>query len=211
MARRSKKDLGTDQVQPGPFISTRPSFAFAQAKQQFDARHSNQNYAECIVPVRGKPHPPISIRSDTGTPNEEYYKWQFISAIVLSGLYPKDYIGAEVHFPKGNKKSEPLKLDAAIFDDPSWLNHYVAYWERHGSADLEWLSEHLIAVIEFKKGDKEIERVFTGQIRPGMREKEPADCFVLGVYYDTERLYLFQRKNGIVVRYDESKTLGPGQ
>jgi len=38
-----------------------------------------------------------------------------------------------------------------------------------------------------------------------MREKDPADAFALGVYYDTERLYLFQRKSGTVLRYDESK------
>jgi len=60
-------------------------------------------------------------------------------------------------------------------------------------------------VVEFKKGDKEIERVFAGQIRPAMREKEPSDAFVLGAYYDLERLFLFQRKNGTVLRYDQAK------
>lgn len=94
-----------------------------------------------FVPVRGKAHPPIAIRSVSGQPIEEYYKWQFINAIVLSGLYPKDYVGVEVHFPKGNKGSAALKLDAAIFDDPAWVD--------------QWLNEHLIAVVEFKKGDKD--------------------------------------------------------
>ncbi|NEW89580.1 SAM-dependent methyltransferase [Rhodopseudomonas sp. WA056] len=147
----------------------------------------------------------MQIRSGSGQPNEEYYKWQFISAIVMSGLYPKDYIGVEVHFPKGNKNSAALQLDGAIFDDAAWVEHYNSYWTSRKSADLEWLNEHLIAVIEFKKGDKEIEKVFTGQVKPAMREKEPASAYVLGVYYDAERLYLFQRKNGSVLRYDESK------
>ena len=79
----------------------------------------------CIVPVRGKAHPPIAIRSVSGQPIEEYYKWQFINAIVLSGLYPKDYVGVEVHFPKGNKGSAALKLDADIFDDPGSLQRVL--------------------------------------------------------------------------------------
>jgi hypothetical protein len=111
--------------------------------------------AACIVPVRGKAHPPIAIRSVSGQPIEEYYKWRFINAIVLSGLYPKDYVGVDVHFPKGNKGSAALKLDAAIFDDPAWVDHYNAYWADYTPSHLEWLNEHLIAVVEFKKGDKD--------------------------------------------------------
>ncbi len=182
-----------------------PSPSFANAKAQFDAKHHAAMQTECIVPVRGTPHPPVSIRSASGQPNEEFYKWQFINAIVNSGLYPKDYVGVEVHFPKGNKLSAPLKLDAAIFDDPSWVDRYNAYWTHRKSSDLEWLNDHLVAVAEFKKGEREIEKVFSGQIKAAMREKEPAQAYVLGVYYDTERLYLFQRKNGFVLRYDESK------
>ena len=73
----------------------------------------------------------------------------------MSGLYPKDYVGVEVHFPKGNKGSAALKLDAAIFDDPAWVDHYNAYWADYTPSHLEWLNEHLIAVVEFKKGDKD--------------------------------------------------------
>jgi type I restriction enzyme M protein len=182
-----------------------PSVSFAVAKNAFDSKHITATHTDCIVPVRGKAHAPVSIRAVSNQLNEEFYKWQFINAIVNSGLYPKDYIGVEVHFPKGNKGSAPLKLDAAIFDDPSWVDHYNAYWTEKKTTDLEWLNEHLVAVAEFKKGDKEIEKVFTGQVKAAMREKEPTDAYVLGVYYDTERLYLFQRKNGTVLRYDESK------
>ena len=69
----------------------------------------------------------------------------------MSGLYPKDYVGVEVHFPKGNKGSAALKLDAAIFDDPAWVDPYNAYWADYTPSHLEWLNEHLIAVVEFKK------------------------------------------------------------
>ncbi len=189
----------------GSVILAKPTASFAAAKNAFDAKHATVSHADCIVPVRGKAHAPVSIRNASGQPIEEFYKWQFVNAIVQSGLYPKDYIGVEVHFPKGNKGSAALQLDAAIFDDPAWVNHYKEYWETKKPTHLEWLNEHLIAVAEFKKGDKEIEKVFTGQVKAAMREKEPANAYVLGVYYDTERLYLFQRKNGTVLRYDESK------
>ncbi len=194
-------------VEAAPLTLTLPSVAFSEAKAVFDAKHKTASQAECIVPVRAKSHAPVSIRSGSGVPNEEYYKWQFVNSIVFSSLFPKDYVGVEVHFPKGNKRSAPLKIDAAIFDDADWVDHYNAYWEHRKTTDLEWLNEHLIGVVEFKKGDKEIEKVFTGQVKPAMREKDPANAFIIGVYYDTERLYLFQRKNGCVLRYDESKNL----
>lgn len=189
----------------GPEGTSSALGAFGRAKSSFDLAHATATHAHCIVPVRGKAHAPVSIRNSKGKPNEEYFKWQFVNSLIQSGLYAKDYIGVEVHYPKGNKSSAALQLDAAIFDDANWVDHYNRYWKDYRSEDLEWLNEHLLATIEFKKGDKEIERVFGGQVKSAMREKEPADAYVLGVYYDTERLYLFQRKNGNVLRYDESK------
>lgn len=98
-----------------------------------------------------------------------------------------------------------IRLDGAIFDSGDWLEHYNAYWKDRRSTDLEWLHEHLLAVIEFKKNDKEIEKVFTTQVKPAMREREPANAYVLGVYYGADRLYLFQRSRGKYIRYDEGK------
>jgi type I restriction enzyme M protein len=63
----------------------------------------------------------------------------------------------------------------------------------------------LLAVVEFKKNDKDIEKVFTGQVKPAMREREPAHAYVLGIYYGADRLYLFQRRSGKYLRYDEGK------
>jgi type I restriction enzyme M protein len=199
---KGKSNRGSRALTPPRAAYT---ISFAAAKALFDAEHAAAKETACIVPVRGKHHAPAGIRNSLGGPNEEFYKWQFINAIIRSGLYPKDYIGAEVHFPKGNKGSAALQLDVAIFDDAGWIEHYREYWAKKQSADLEWLNEHLLVVAEFKKGDKEIEKVFSGQVKPAMREKDPASAFILGVYYDTERLYLFQRKNGTVLRYDEAK------
>jgi len=179
---------------------------FTEAKFNFDTGPGkSKELSTSLVPVDGKAKKNISIRNTKAEALEEFYKWQFIYALIHSGLYAKDYIGAEVRFPKGNKTSAPLKLDGAIFDDPAWLQHYNDYWQQRRSQDLEWLNAHLLAVIEFKRDDKEIEKVFTGQIKPAMKEKDPATAYVLGLYYDRERLYLFHRRDGLFLRYDEAK------
>ena len=179
---------------------------FAEAKNIFDSGPGKLKLLpDSLVPVDGKPKKEIQIRNLEGAPLEEYYKWQFLYALINSGLYAKDYIGVEVRFPKGSKTSAPLKLDAAIFDDSAWLDRYNDYWAHRNSQDLEWLNEHLLGVAEFKKNDTEIERVFAGQVKPAMKEKDPATAYVLGVYYDAERLWLFHRREGVFLRYDEAK------
>jgi len=180
--------------------------SFNEAKQVFDKLlGKNVTLSQALVPVDGKAKKDTAIRGADGKPLEEYFKWQFIYALINSGLFAKDYLGVEVRFPKGSKTSAPLKMDGAIFDDPDWLTHYNNYWEHRKSEDLEWLNSHLLAIIEFKKNDKEIEKVFTGQIKPAMKEKDPATAYVLGIYYDAERLYLFHRRDGLFLRYDEAK------
>jgi type I restriction enzyme M protein len=60
---------------------------------------------------------------------------------------------------------------------------------------LDWLRKHLIGVIEFKnENSKDIETVYNQQLKPAMKESEKNFC--LGVIYDAERLYLFQKRNG---------------
>ncbi len=179
---------------------------FTEAKQKFDANNANVSLLPAAyVPVNGKNKANIPIRDAKGNPLEEYYKWQFLHALIHSGLYAKDYIGVEVSFPKGNKASAPLRLDGAIFDDAAWLQHYNDYWQQRHGQDLEWLNSHILAVIEFKRDDKEIDKVFTGQVKPAMKEKDPGTAYILGMYYDRERLYLFHRRDGLFLRYDEAK------
>lgn len=179
---------------------------FSEAKYNFDTGPGRNNEISLsLVPVDGKIKRNISIRNLKGEPLEEFYKWQFIYALINSGLYAKDYIGAEIRFPKGNKTSAPIRLDGAIFDDQEWLQHYNDYWQQLRPQDLEWLNDHLIAIIEFKGGDKEIEKVFSGQIKPAMKEKDPSTAYVLGIYYDRERLFLYHRRDGLFLRYDEAK------
>lgn len=179
---------------------------FSEAKAKFDAEYRNMSVLpQSLVVVDGKIRTNINIKGKDNKPNEEYYKWQFIYSLIASGLYIKDYIGAELRFPKGNKNSAPLRMDAAIFDSTEWTEHYSDYWLHKDIKDLEWLNEHLIAVIEFKKGDKDTEKVFSGQVKPAMKEKDPSDAYILGIYYNAGYLHLFHRRNGLYLRYDESK------
>lgn len=181
---------------------------FVEKKEEFDNNlGKNEILATSIVPVDGKYISNIKIRNASGEKIEEYYKWQFIYALINSGMYNKDFIGVEVRFPKGNKTSAPLKIDAVIFDDSQWLDKYNSYWKDQKIANLDWLNEHILIVIEFKKGDRELEKVYNGQVKAAMRQKEPSTDYVLGIYYDTERMYLFHRRNGLYLRYDENKNI----
>lgn len=180
--------------------------SFLQAKQEFDSKYSSQKEFKSFIPVHLKIGKTYSIKGGDGKPNEEYYKWQFFYSLIYSGLYPKDYIGCEVYFPKGNKNSAPIKLDGAIFDDLKWFKWYKKFHEEKDQESLDWLRKHLIAVIEFKKeGSRNIEVVYNQQLKPAMKESE--NNFCLGILYDAERLYLFQKKNGNYLRLDESYNL----
>ena len=87
---------------------------FTEAKQAFDEGLGKAGVLpQSLVPVDGKVRKDISIRGADSRPLEEFYKWQFVYALIQGGLYAKDYIGVEVRFPKGSKGSQPIKLVGA--------------------------------------------------------------------------------------------------
>ncbi|MGL5257646.1 MAG: HsdM family class I SAM-dependent methyltransferase [Proteocatella sp.] len=178
------------------------NMTFTEAKQKFDEQYGNRSEFKCFIQEHLTFNKTVNLRKKNGTKNEQYFKWQFLYAIVNSGLYTKDYIGTEIQFPKGNKSSAPLKLDAAIFDDPTWFNKYKEYHEQGNIDSLEWLREHLVATIEFKKEDnKNISEVWDKQLKAYLNESRRAFC--LGILYDTERLYLFRKYKNKFLRYSE--------
>lgn len=177
---------------------------FTIAKQKFDAGYKNVTFLkDSLVPVNGEIAKDVRLRNEKGERLEEYYKWQFIYALIHSGLYFKDYIGVEIYFPKGTKGANPIKIDACIFDSKDWLEYYQGYKKTKSQTCLEFLRRHCIAVIDFKRGDEDIEQVFTEQLRAYI--KEPDGDYILGILYDAERLYVFQRENATITRYDNSK------
>lgn len=175
---------------------------FTEAKQEFDNKYENVTEFDCFIQEHLTFNKKTNFKKKNGVKNEQYYKWQFLYSIIQSGLFTKDYIGTEVHFPKGNKSSAPLKLDGAIFDDISWFDKYKDYHENGNNESLEWLREHLIVSLEFKKEDnKNIADVWDKQLKAYLNESRRVFC--LAVLYDTERLYLFRKHNNKFLRYSE--------
>ncbi len=181
--------------------------SFYKSKLEFDNKYGKQlSLKKSIVPVNGKYITDIRLKDKKNKPCEEYYKWQFVYALIHSGLYSKDYIGVEIYLPKGNIKSTPLKIDGCIFDDSTWIDWYIKWKQEKKQDALDWLRKHIIGVIEFKREEsKNIEAVYNQQLKPALKESEAEFC--LGVIYDTERLYLFQKKNKYFLRLDESYNL----
>lgn len=176
--------------------------SFLEEKNKFDDKYGMATEYDCFLPVHLVFGAKTNLKNKYGKKNEQYYKWQFLSSIVQSGLFARDYIGTEVQFPKGNKSSAHLKLDAAIFDDTTWFEKYKDYHEKGNNESLEWLREHLMVAIEFKKEDnKNIIDVWEKQLKAYLNESRRSFC--LGVLYDTERLYLFRKYNDKFLRYNE--------
>lgn len=175
---------------------------FTEAKNEFDKRYGAAKEYDCFLTEHLTFRKKTNLKKKNGDRNEQYYKWQFLYSIVHSGLFSKDYIGTEIQFPKGNKSSAPIKLDGAIFDDVSWFDKYKDYHENGNNESLEWLREHLIVAIEFKKEDnKNVADVWDKQLKAYLNESRRPFC--MAVLYDTERLYLFRKYRNKFLRYSE--------
>lgn len=181
---------------------------FTEAKNDFDSKYANVTELTHFLSEHLSYGKVSNLKKKGGEPNEQYYKWQFLYSIIHSGLFAKDYIGTEILFPKGNKSSAPLKIDAVIFDDKDWFEHYRKYHANNDMDSLEWLRDHMIVAIEFKKEDsKNISEVWDKQLKAYMKESN--NNFCLGILYDTERLYLFKKHYGKFLRFsDEYNTKG---
>lgn len=185
---------------------------FAQARIKFNELYQGKaELPKSLCTVDGKFIENISIKDVHGKPNEEFYKWQFIYSLIQSERIPsRDYIGAEIYFPKGNINSAPIKIDSVIFSDISWIDYYRKYRENPKDVDsLMKVRELAVGVIEYKRNDKTIEQVFSSQIRASI--KEPDSPFVLGIYYDTGRLFLFKRMNDEITRFDNNLSFPTSQ
>lgn len=144
----------------------------------------------------------VSLRKNDGW-NEEFYRQELIYALLNSGMYSKDYLGAEVYFPKGNKNSADLKIDLCIFDDKNWFSYYEKWHDESHHDSLDWLRQHLIFTIEIKKEEnKNIVDVYSHQLQPYMNCSNNSN--ILGAIYDTGRLYLFKKVDNNFIRFDET-------
>lgn len=180
--------------------------SFGRFKSQFNNENAEASSYNAFIPVHLSLNSSHIIRNKKGEPNEEYFKWQFFYSLVSSGLYAKDYLGAEVHFPKGNVSSAPIIFDGAVFDDKDWFSYYEKFHKDKDQSALDWLRKHLVAVIEFKKENgRNIEAVWNQQLKPALKECENSFC--LGVLYDTEKLFLFKKQENSYIRFDDGYNL----
>lgn len=186
--------------------------SFSQARINFKQQYSNAPILKrSLCTVDGKFISNINLHDVHGEKNEEFYKWEFIYSMIHSGRIPsRDYIGAEIYFPKGNKNSAPIKIDSVVFSDVSWLDYYRRYRENPADVDaLQMVRKLAVEVIEYKRNDKTIEQVFSSQVRASI--KEPDSPFVLGIYYETGRLFLFKRIGNDITRFDNSLSFPTSQ
>lgn len=175
---------------------------FSQIKAEYDIKYKGAKEVKAIVPIHLTFDKQCGVVKKSGVQNEEYYKWQMIYSLVYSGLVPKEYIGTEIHFPKGNKNSSPIKIDICVFDDKDWFKKYKDYHENKNLDSLQWLRDHLIMPIEIKKEDsKDVINVWDKQLKAYMKESEREFC--VGALYDTGRLYLFKKRNSNYIRLND--------
>lgn len=179
---------------------------FGKLKEEYNQKNSKVSEINCFLPVHlSTDKKEKDLYKIDGSPNEQYYKWQFLTCYVESGFCSKDFIGVEVNFPKGNKNSAPIKLDAAIFDCKDWFDHYQKLHTKKDDSkwdELNWLQEHLICAIEFKKeNSKDIKGTFNSQLKSYMKESSRKKVF--GILYDEERLYLFQSSGKNYIRLSD--------
>ena len=179
---------------------------FEKLKEKYNQENNKVSEINCFLPVHlSKDKKEKNLYKVDGSPNEQYYKWQFLTCYVESGFCSKDFIGVEVNFPKGNKNSAPIKLDAAIFDSKEWFEHYQKLHTKKDDSkwdELNWLQEHLICAIEFKKeNSKDIKGTFNSQLKSYMKESSRKKVF--GILYDEERLYLFQSSEKNYIRLSD--------
>ncbi len=91
---------------------------FAGALHEFDTVYAgSKKMSRSLCTVDGKFIDEINLIGKDKKRLEEYYKWQFIYALMKGRGYPQDYIGAEINLPKGNIGSTPIKIDACVFSD----------------------------------------------------------------------------------------------
>lgn len=185
---------------------------FSQARIKFNHIYENEEkLCKSLCTVDGKFIENIIIKDVHGQPNEEFYKWQFVYSMIQSGKVPsRDYIGAEIYFPKGNIHSAPIKIDSVVFSDISWIDYYRKYRLNPKDVDsLQKVKELAVEVVEYKRNDKSIEQIFSSQVKAAMKESDSP--FVLGIYYDMGRLFLFKRIKGEITRFDNSLSFPTSQ
>ncbi len=169
---------------------------------EFKTKNKNKKNIKSLVPVDLKNDIEVPIKDSRGEFNEQFYKWQFINALIDCKYFKKKQIGTEVYFPKGNTNNY-LKVDAVIFDDENWFKTYKKFRKEKDISSLDVLRKKIICAVEFKRQDgKDIEWYYSTQLKPALKESERD--YSIGIIYDKEKLFLFKKNKNNVIRYNHS-------
>lgn len=138
----------------------------------------------------------VSLARADGSPSEQFFKWQLVSAIIRAGLVPADSIGCELSVPRGSRGSSALFVDVAIFSDPSWAGVYDAI--KAGTPGVSWddLFALLVACGEIKDDPRDdIERTLARQLIPALNAVSVG--YALGFYFNAGHLVLLARSTDL--------------
>lgn len=154
----------------------------------------------------------VRLTRANGDPNEDFYRWQLISALISTGRIPSDCIAAELQLPRGSRGSTDMFADVAIFRDASWIavyNDLVAQ-----SAD-DWspLYDLLVGTVEVKDDPHDnMDRTVSRQVIPVLNSI--SHQYSLGGYFNSGHLVVFSRtvtsEATVIQRLDPGKQLTSG-
>jgi type I restriction enzyme M protein len=127
-----------------------------------------------------------------GTPNEQFYKWELVSALVRSGVVPADNIGCELEIPRGSHGSTSLFIDVALFRDPSWVRIYNDLKANRPGVTWDDLTTLLVGCGEIKADPRDdMEHTLRVQVMPALAAV--TGPYAIGFYYNAGHLVICAR------------------
>jgi type I restriction enzyme M protein len=134
----------------------------------------------------------ISLARADGRPNEQFYKWQLINALIKTRRIPAEHIGAELQIPRGSLRSTDLYVDVVIFSTPEWKAIYDSL--AAGQRDHDWGELYALVVgcgeIKDDPAD-DPERTISRQLMPALNATSRS--YSLGFYHNAGHLVLVAR------------------
>lgn len=150
----------------------------------------------------------VPLSRTTGAPDEQFYKWQFVAALISSGLVPADCIGCELPVPRGSRGSTSLFVDVVIFADPTWAELYDEAVAGNSNVTMDDVYRLVVASGEIKDDPHDdVEAAFRRQLLPALNNMTVG--YGVGFYYNSGHLVVISRStdsSGVTVtRLDATK------
>lgn len=150
----------------------------------------------------------VSLANTAGGPNEQFFKWQLVAALIRTGRIPADNIGCELSVPRGSAGSTDLHIDIAVFSDSSWVDIYDRIRRREPGVTWDDLMALLVGCGEVKADPADdMERTIRTQLIPALGAVTVP--YALGIYFNAGHLVLCARATDVtgvsILRLDPTK------